>query len=47
VRRPEPDYKKLARALVLVAKEMQEARELGISFEQLRDRRERNVKQDR
>lgn len=34
VQRDEPDYKKLARAMVQLAKDMQIAKELGISVEE-------------
>jgi hypothetical protein len=36
VQRPEPNYKKLARAVVLLAKDMQEAKALGITVDELR-----------
>lgn len=46
VRKDPPDYNKLARVVVELAKDMREAKELGITVEELR--RERwSVKEDR
>lgn len=39
VRKDLPDYDKLARAVVALTKDMQEAKELGISVEELRDQK--------